>query len=301
MKLMIQKLNIESNVTTRRNYMDLFKRIQNQYDSMSDNKKQISKYFMDEWMDVAFSTTREIAKKLDVSEALVVRLSMELGYSGFKELQNSLRDLMRVKLGRLDRIKDFQDGDPKEFASKVFEIEHQNLSHTFEVNTESSIERAVALLINARRIFTVGDRNAGAIAILAAIDLNEVLNNAMPLVAMYGTADDYLRDADSRDCMLAVSLPKYSNYTLRLVQLAQSKGVPVIAITDSTLSDLVRFSEVVLLVACDTLAFNLSHVGTIALLNTLIAHIVAENRETSIENISDIEGITSERLDRLKE
>lgn len=277
--------------------MDIFEKIKNQYSSLSESKQLIAKYFMDEWMEVAFSTTREIAKKLNVSEALIIRFSADLGYSGFKELQNELRNLMRTKLGRTDRIKNFKGDNTDEYARRVFQVEAQNLAHTFEANSEESIEKAVTLLIQARNIYTVGDRNAAAVALLACIHFNEALGNALPLMGMYGTSMDYLRNADEQDCLLAVSLPDYSRYTVDMVKVAKSKGIRIISITDSLFSDLAPFSDVVLLVACDSLTFNFSHVGSIALINTLITHIAAREKEESVKNVSEIEGITSDRLE----
>lgn len=281
--------------------MGLFETIEEEYDDMSPHKQLIAKYLVDNWMDAAFSTVREIAKKLDVSEALIIRFSTELGYSGFKEIQTALRDHIRIKLKRIDRITNIPKTSENGWTKRIFDIDIQNLIRTFESNTEEMIKLAAEILYGARNIYTVGDRNAGAIAILAGIHFNEVLGNALPLVGIYGNSADYLRHADSRDCIFAISLPEYSNYTMNILETAKDKGVQIISVTDSMLSDLVKISDVVLLTACDTMSFNFSHCGTVALIDALIVHLTMLDMARSTENVSAIEGITKERLGILKE
>ena len=59
--------------------------------NLTKTQRMIAKYILDNYSDVCFMTSTEIAEKLGVSESSVVRFSRSLGFTGFVEFQKSLR------------------------------------------------------------------------------------------------------------------------------------------------------------------------------------------------------------------
>jgi len=59
---------------------------------LSDKKRQIAKYILDNYTEASFLTAAELARRADVSEPTVIRLATDLGYSGFPEMRSALQD-----------------------------------------------------------------------------------------------------------------------------------------------------------------------------------------------------------------
>ena len=85
----------------------------------------------------------------------------------------------------------------------------------------------------------------------------------------------------------------YRREIVDAVELARRQGVPVIGISDSAASPILSDSEVSLLVNTETPQFFPSTVAAIALLETLMAFVVARAEPSVIENI---EGFHRRRL-----
>lgn len=280
--------------------MRLMEKLKKEYPNLSKNKKKIADYFLNESLEVTFSSTRQIAKVLQISESLVVKFCNDLGYSGFIDLQNELRDEIRAKFGRSDKIKQFFNDDSDDFIKRVFDIEIQNLLNTSNLNTSEQILAASVMLSGAANIYTVGARNAGAIATVLGIHLNEMLDNVIILNNLFNLSFDYLRNAGEQDVLFAVSLPEYSEFTLSVLGIAKQKGIKIIAITDSEFSPIAKFADICFFISSHSPSFICSHVASLALINAIIIRVALLNRDKVVNNLSEIDDIVFSRFQMLE-
>jgi DNA-binding MurR/RpiR family transcriptional regulator len=72
---------------------------------LSSKKKQVAKYIVDNYVEAAFLTAAELARRSSVSEPTVIRLAVDLGYTGFPEMRSALQDKVQSKLTTLSRLK----------------------------------------------------------------------------------------------------------------------------------------------------------------------------------------------------
>ena len=63
---------------------------------LTRTEKRIADYFLDHSESLYFMTARDIAQELGVSDTSIIRLCRALGYRGFRELQESQRELQPV-------------------------------------------------------------------------------------------------------------------------------------------------------------------------------------------------------------
>ena len=67
-------------------------KIQQKSQQMSKSYALVADFLSDSFIDASFMTANEIAKALNLDPATVVRFSQFLGYSGFPQLQNEIRE-----------------------------------------------------------------------------------------------------------------------------------------------------------------------------------------------------------------
>jgi DNA-binding MurR/RpiR family transcriptional regulator len=70
-----------------------------------------------------------------------------------------------------------------------------------------------------------------------------------------GTGLDAIRDAGPADVVLAASVEPYARATIEGARYAASRGVPVVALTDSEVSPLAQIAAASILVATDSPSF----------------------------------------------
>jgi predicted transcriptional regulator len=76
---------------------------------MSKSFTRLANFILDSYVQSALMTATELAHQVDVDAATVVRFAQKLGYSGFPELQNQIKD--RVKQDLILRPEQAEDPD----------------------------------------------------------------------------------------------------------------------------------------------------------------------------------------------
>jgi DNA-binding MurR/RpiR family transcriptional regulator len=230
-----------------------------------------------------------------VSESVVVRFAKELGFRGYPELQDMIRNLVMDDMGILDLYK----GTTADRSSTIdHRIQHSldsdigNLTQTMQGVKAADAEAAAQLLNNARQIAVIGSRTSRAPATIAAIYLNAVLANTRHFENGNSDIYDQLRSLDERDVVLAFILRHYNRETVSEVAFARGRGAKVITITDSYDSLLVPYSDYVFYAKVSGPSFYLSHVATVGIVNLLLLLVATlGDSDKQAENLTEVERI----------
>src|SRR5690554_7933758 len=110
---------------------NVIKNIQDNYSKLSKGQKIIAEYMINQYDKAAFMTAASLGKILNISESTVVRFANALGYTGYKELQKELQELIRNKLTTVQRINlsgEFNSNGST--YSKVIEKDIENMKKT---------------------------------------------------------------------------------------------------------------------------------------------------------------------------
>ena len=76
---------------------NVIKNIQDNYSRLSKGQKEIAEYMINHYDKAAFLTAASLGKILNVSESTVVRFANALNYSGYKDLQRELQEILLMK------------------------------------------------------------------------------------------------------------------------------------------------------------------------------------------------------------
>ena len=71
---------------------------------LTPKSRIIGDYVKENPRKVVFMTVAELAKACEVSEATVVRFVGQLGYDGYSDFQQSLREFVDTEMTLLDRV-----------------------------------------------------------------------------------------------------------------------------------------------------------------------------------------------------
>jgi DNA-binding MurR/RpiR family transcriptional regulator len=185
-------------------------------------------------LDAAFMTATELANRLDVDAATVVRFAQELGYTGFRELSKEIQRVVRSELkasytADLDAVDDIQ----------LFRSLLGNEKHNLELAQDRLSEQIDALipaLLDAGWIWVVGQGLCVHLAGLCASALREIGLPAVSIATDPLEAATNLKGLGADDLILGFSLSGMDLDTANVVRFARERGARTFVFSASSVA-----------------------------------------------------------------
>ena len=239
------------------------------YKDLTLSQKRIAELIVEDPEFAAFATVEKLAARLEVSPSTIVRFAYRVGLSGYPELQQKVRDVVRTQM----RPSPSGDGKVSSEAGHLGEgtiaksliHDSENLRATIARLSISDLDHAVEILLQARWIYVVGGFASEALSKYVSVQLSRMSGRVSALRG--DNTASMLLDITKDDALLAFSFPPYAARTLRTVTAAKDQGASIVAITDTPVAPVAQQVDVVL-------ATNVSGIG---LQNSLIAPMAVAN------------------------
>ena len=220
-------------------------RIRKNRQRMSKSFARLADYILDSYIQAALMTATELAHTVDVDAATVVRFAQRLGYSGFPELQEEIKE--RVKNDLL--IRPEQATEPDSIPGVVNATMHrlrEAIEQARMLLDTDAVARMIDQIGTARRIIIVPD-GLGQVAAYNLRNLLE-LGGFLVTVAQPGVTDlaRTVSAATSEDLILAIDVAGDAPYIARALAEAVAVNIPTAAIVGAASHQSARETDVVL-------------------------------------------------------
>ncbi len=272
---------------------NLLTTLQNKIPDLSKGHKKIAQYILNHYDKSAFMTASKIAVEVGVSESTVVRFACELGFAGFPEFQDALRQLIKNKLTTVQRMEITSSKmEEKNILQSVIQSDIEKLKQTIEMIDNDDFIAAVDAISNAKKIYILGARTCSSIASFLGFYLNMISDNVKTIASNSASETfEQIYRVNKDDVVIAISYPRYSVRTMNAVKYAESKGSTVIAITDNIKAPITSYATYSLIADSDMTNFVDSLVAPLSLCNALVAAMVIRHKEKIAKTFSDLETI----------
>lgn len=236
---------------------------------------QIAAFALEHPDEIAFGTVSSIAELADVQPSALVRFAQSIGYQGFSELQEVFRSRLRDRvLNYEERLEQLRRHAQETSRANVIlhgfcDSAGQSVAALREKIEPAQLDRAVAILADARTIYIAGLRRSFPIAAYMAYAFGKLQVPAILIDAVGGLAPEQLGAAGRNDVLLAISFTPYASETVNLALQAKQRGIRLAAITDSPFSPLAQRADVWLEAAESNFEGFRSMAATLALAMTL--------------------------------
>ncbi len=258
-------------------------RIEAGYASFSKGQKRIAKAILENYEQTAYMTAAKLGVFCDVSESTVVRFASQLGYGGYPEMQLAVRELLRTKLTSSQRIAltnaHAEHGD---LLASVLGADIAKIKYTLEHTDRAVFDQAVSALLSARRIYLFGSRSSAMLSQFLSYNLELIFDNVKRLdISASAEVFEKLFSVGEGDVLFVSSFPRYSKTAIDVAKYAGAKGATVIALTDSAISPLAGYADILLTAQSDMASFADSLTAPLSIINALLAS-VAKSKEEEI-------------------
>ncbi|SCX29115.1 MULTISPECIES: MurR/RpiR family transcriptional regulator [Agrobacterium] len=211
--------------------------IKAKHTSFPKRLSQVARYLIDNPDETALGSVGSIAEAAQVTPSTVMRFAQLLGYDGFTALQEIFRRNIRAKLSLNDDAtgwKSPERSSPSHPLSQTINACCNALSGLTNMVTTIEIDGAVEILSRARCVFIQGSRSTFPMTVALQQALTRKGIRCTLSMDLTG-GDDVLALATNDDAVIFISRSADAERVFHALPLA-AKGVPIIAIVDSSLS-----------------------------------------------------------------
>ena len=130
----------------------------------SKGQRLIANYIEEHYDKVAFMTASKLGSTVGVSESTVVRFAMEIGYSGYPELQQAMQEMIRSKLTSVQRmdVTVARMGN-SDVLSSVLNQDIDMIRKTLEETNRDDFYAAVDAIVASKKIYILASRSSLAL------------------------------------------------------------------------------------------------------------------------------------------
>lgn len=186
---------------------------------------------MEPW---AFESAQKIAEKNGVHRSTIVRFARNLGFQGFPELQETIREtLLKSFSPHVELDIPFSADSPENATlSSVYTHESNNLRKSYEQIDLKALKHTALGLSQAKRVLFFGRRMSYPIALHLSMALRTMRSGVRLAPGAGETTIDNLFDLTPDDYVLIVTLKRYSPEIIRVIRFIEKANVPLTLLTD---------------------------------------------------------------------
>lgn len=226
-------------------------KIREYYDHLSRSYRKVADFIMSNYYEVSFMTAAQLAYSVGVDTTTVVRFSQRLGYNGYPELLNDIREQVREEIYAAYEPKELAPDDPAGVFKDRAEQEQQNLKQMLVHNPPEHVRRVAAQLEDAQHIVIFAEGYAATVAEMVAEQLRH------RGISAEAAADDPVRIAGTLmsltpdTLVIGISATSYGENVAKALGYARTKGCATLGIVGALSSPVNRVSDLVVYAPTD--------------------------------------------------
>lgn len=256
---------------------EIHKHIQKHIAGMSYAQRLVSMYVLRNLKHFFFLSASDLAERVGVSQATVVRFCQTIGYQGYADftevIQASVKREMETRPQEAAAQPAFTNPDlHRGILDTVLSTQFSEMTAFAENYDQQSFEACVEMMLKARAIYVLARMSTRPLGIQFVTMLSKVCTTCHLLSDEAMESGVMLQRMGPGDMLLVFSYPRYAKGTLDITRIAKKNGCSVVAVTDSAASPLVPLADISLLAPAGVISF----VELFAAPNALAAALVLE-------------------------
>lgn len=248
-----------------------------QFDALSPQLQTAARFVVDHPNDVLIRSMRHVAELAGVPPSTLVRLSRQVGYSGWQALKDHFAHAAGLDQAQSYASRAHQLAGLRHTTTLVDELFAAHITNLESTHKQSAtvLTPVAQCMQSARLVFVAGFRASYPLAFALLYGYRLFRDSVHALDAHAHNLEMQLRPMGAEDVLVAISFAPYSRECLEVAQTAKAKGARIVALTDSEASPLARMADHVALFAVDSPSFFPSVAAGMALVEALLEQLVA--------------------------
>ena len=272
--------------------------ITSSFSGLTKKQKEVARFVLDGEYFVAFASVAEVAQKVGVSTATVVRFCQTLGYEGYPHLQAAIRQTFSRLTTTVQRLEARLTSPLPEsdLLARVCATDIENIKLTRELVDAETFEAAVTVICRATGVLVMGEGLSAPPALFFAHSL-KVMGFPVQVVTAGGEPLSLeLSILRPSDLLVGMSFWRHFRETVEAMSWAKEIGTKRIAITDSEVSPLAQLADYVFVASVNGVAHSSSPIAFISLINALVAALSLREPQQTLATLCKVDAARESKL-----
>ncbi|HOD43868.1 MAG TPA: MurR/RpiR family transcriptional regulator [Anaerolineaceae bacterium] len=274
--------------------------ISKRYNDLTKSEKRIADYIRKNQDECAFLSAGELAARLDLSEATLVRFARTLGFASYPAMREILQRAFRSRVthsvrlrGRLEELR--ESGD---FFERLVISEMDYMTQALSTVDRESLEQATELLRTRKKVFVYGVGPSISLVDLMEIRLGRFGRQVVTLTTAGREILEPLILMNDQDLLFVICFFDVSPTLQFVLDYANEVHCPVIMLTDTLGSMIGNQAEVVLAARRGPVSEFHSLVVPMTIINALLLMLASEDPDEVTSHLDKLDQFR-ERLKNL--
>lgn len=269
---------------------------------LTQKERLIANYVLNNFREICFITSTELAEAANTSHSSVMRFTKDLGFSGYPEFQKTIREQYDAFIANhsesstipiVKLTQSLEKLSKNSIIDMVQEISLSNIQSVIMHNSGDTFENTSEAIIQSSTKYIIGSRGCATITSFLSV----ILKDTLPMVFAEPSGSmntfDFLSDINKKDCLIAISYPRYSKLTYLAAEMAYKAGACVVIFTDTPTAPLAKFATYLFTTSVDSLAFFNSQISALFTAELLCTYICKKIGNQNEEKLRLIDRYTS--------
>lgn len=210
------------------------------FENLTPTERKPARILLDNYPIVGLETVAQFAEKSNVSGPTILRLVSKLGFNGYAEFQNRLRQELQARLETPiqktpNRVK--KPGQSHDFVKNFSDSVCQNIQKSLANIPPSEINKVTQILGNINHtIYLIGGRYTLVMAEHFFLHLHATRPNVTHIKGQNSTWAEHLLDIKKDDNIIVFDIRRYQDDVISFTNQAAKKGAKIILFTDQWFS-----------------------------------------------------------------
>jgi DNA-binding MurR/RpiR family transcriptional regulator len=264
---------------------DIQVRIADAYHGLPEAQRAIANALMADPLLGALWGIESTAERAGVSMGSVMRFAKRLGYRGYSDFRDALRDACNARSGASEpELADLEvPTDLFGTLAEVVQRDSQHLHRMIQVVDHAKLQRAAEILLQTRHRIILGRGVSHVMGLILAFYLTQA---GVPCsAALPSDFSNQAANLDAQDLLVAISFHPYSRETVDAAIFAKQNGVTVLGISDRPDSPLADYSDILIPVPSENLLFSFSLTSFAALAHAFAIVLASQDQSGVLKRL----------------
>jgi DNA-binding MurR/RpiR family transcriptional regulator len=264
-------------------------RLANAYGELPPAQRAIADVIMGDPLLGALWGIEEMSERARVSVGSVMRFAKRLGFRGFSDFRESLREACVARSGEpaLQRLE--PPTDVFGTLGEVLRRDSEELARLIDVVDHAMLESASRLLVDADHRLILGRGAGHVMGLIFAYHLTQA---GVPCIAaLPSDFSNQVANLGSRDLLVAMSFSPYSRETVDAAAFAKQNGIKVLAFSDHKDSPLAAHADILVPVPSENLLFSFSLTAFAAVSHAFAIVLAARDQAGTLKRLQAANGV----------
>lgn len=271
----------------------LISRIEESYPSMSKSHKVIADYILENYEIAAYLTAARLGEETGISVSTVVRFASTMGFEGYPEFQQALRETIKGKLTTPQRIEvSLSQISNDEIIDRVLTKDIDMIKDSLANISREDFKKATETINSAKKIYIIGVRSSASLASFMYFYFKMIFTNVR-LISSNSESEMFeeIIKISPDDVCIALSFPRYSKQVYNVLSFARDKGAKIVAITDNENAPIASLADHVLIAKSEMTSFMDSLVAPLSIINALMLSVARQRSDEVKQAFVDLEKV----------